>query len=83
LAQEIEEDLLPRYQRLAKAMDDYDKRSQDVTSEALAEMEENVVLALRGDRRITAGPKAISNMRVDSKIYQMDFVDEVGKALTY
>ncbi len=83
LAQEIEEDLLPRYQRLAKAMDDYDKRSQDVTSEALAELEENVVLALRGDRRITAGPKAISNMRVDSKIYQMDFVDEVGKALTY
>ncbi|NBX85457.1 MAG: phosphoenolpyruvate carboxylase [Gammaproteobacteria bacterium] len=83
LAQEIEKDLLPRYQRLAKAMDDYDKRPQDLKSEALAELEENVVLALRGDRRITAGPKSISNMRLDSKFYQMDFIDEMAKGLTH
>ena len=57
LADEIKFDLLPRYRRLAYCLDEYQANPTPKTAE-------NAVLALRGDRRITAGPQAISKLRV-------------------
>ena len=57
LADEIKFDLLPRYRRLASCLDEYQANPTPKTAE-------NAVLALRGDRRITAGPQAISKLRV-------------------
>jgi hypothetical protein len=59
LAEEIKYDLLPRHARLARCLDAYSERP-----EPSKEATENVVLALRGDRNVTAGPKTISKMRV-------------------
>ena len=56
LAIEIRYDLLPRYKRLARCIDEY--RANPTPSTA-----EHVVLACRGDERITAGPTAIADMR--------------------
>ena len=55
LAAEIRYDLLPRYKRLATCIDTY---LQDKT----AHNAENVVLACRGDERITDGPVEISSI---------------------
>lgn len=59
LAEEIKYDLLPRYRRLARCLDEYQS-----SSEPTSMMTENAVLALRGDRRVAAGPQTISKMRV-------------------
>lgn len=82
LALEIEEDLRPRYQRLAMAMKEYERLHRTASPADLKILEENVVLALRGDRRVTAGPKAISDMRV---AYDLDLekVNTEREALTY
>ena len=57
LADEIRFDLLPAYRRLAVCLDEYQTNPTPTTAE-------NAVLALRGDRRITAGPQAIAKLRV-------------------
>jgi len=56
LALEIRYDLLPRYNRLARCIDKY--REDPTPSSA-----EHVILACRGDERLTAGPTEISDMR--------------------
>jgi phosphoenolpyruvate carboxylase len=63
LAHEIKFDLLPRYQRLAKCIDDYRLQYSMATPEQQSIIEENFVLALRGDKKITAGPSCISALR--------------------
>lgn len=63
LAQEIEFDLLPRYQRLAKCIDDYHVNYPSASEEEKSLIEENFVLALRGDKKVTAGPMSISSLR--------------------
>lgn len=62
MASEVQHDLRPRYQRLARAMEEYEQMHLKVSAAELKILEENVILALRGDRRVTAGPQAISNM---------------------
>lgn len=62
LAKEIESDLLPRYQRLAQCIDSYRLEYKNATPKIQKELEENCILALRGDRKITSGPKTISNL---------------------
>jgi hypothetical protein len=59
LKEEIEEDLLPRYQQLATCIDAYEQRSSNISPEDLNILQENIVLALRGDRRIAQGPLCI------------------------
>ena len=56
LAIEIRYDLLPRYKRLARCIDEYRANPTPITAE-------HVVLACRGDERLTAGPIAIADMR--------------------
>ena len=63
LAQEIRDDLKPRYERLAKCIDDYHANYETASPTERKILEENFVLALRGDKKITAGPETISKLR--------------------
>lgn len=60
LAKEIRTDLMSRYKRLEQCLDAYQQAPEPTQM-----MIENVVLALRGDRRIMAGPDKITNLRSD------------------
>lgn len=62
LAQEIAWDLRPRYQRLAQCIDTYRQEYAGATLEKQQELQENCILALRGDKKITSGPKTISTL---------------------
>lgn len=62
LAQEIEFDLRPRYQRLAQCIDTYRQEYASATLEKQKELQENCIMALRGDKKITSGPKTISSL---------------------
>lgn len=62
LYQEIKNDLLPRYRQLATCLDAYGAAQGKVSKEEMAIIEENVVLALRGDKNITAGPVTLAKM---------------------
>ena len=55
LGAEIRYDLLPRYRRLAACIDAYLANPTPISAE-------NVILACRGDERLTAGPTEISEM---------------------
>jgi len=57
LYQELKLDLLPRYQRLAECLDTYGKAA--VKTEVLSE---NVVLALRGDKKVMGGAQSIAKL---------------------
>jgi hypothetical protein len=63
LAKEIKFDLKPRYERLAKCIDDYHAHYELASEQEKRMLEENFVLALRGDKKITAGPKCIAQLR--------------------
>jgi hypothetical protein len=74
LHQEIKEELLPRYALLAKCLEDYVEAEQAGDHMNLALLAENVVLALRGDKCITAGPQTIAKMSLkpSPKIVQLE-----------
>jgi hypothetical protein len=62
LHSEISLDLLPKYQLLQQCLEDYHLARKAGDTLNLAILEENVVLALRGDKRISSGPKTIAKM---------------------
>ena len=83
LYQEIIEQLRPAYQRLALAIDKYDAEIGKISAEELALLEENVVLALRGDKRLTAGPQAISTLTCRENLnYILHLKDEEPLKIT-
>lgn len=65
LHQEITQDLAPRYQRLATCIEEYEACVGKYSEEDMRTVEENVVLALRGDRCLTAGPEVISRLSLE------------------
>jgi len=67
LAQEITYDLKPRYHRLAQCIDEYNSASNESDKQIHAE---NFVMALRGDKKVCAGPQTIANLhnRFDAMI---------------
>jgi hypothetical protein len=83
LYQEIVEQLRPAYQRLVLAIDKYDAEIGKVSAEEMALIEENVVLALRGDKRLTAGPQAISKLTCRTNLdYVLHLKDEEPLKIT-
>jgi hypothetical protein len=80
LHQEIVSNLLPRYHRLASTMQAYYEAAPMLTEQEMNQLEENVVLALRGDRCLTAGPKIISTF-LCSREQGLDLVKSVKLGL--
>lgn len=62
LAHEIKFDLQPRYQRLAACIDSYRQEYQEASQEKRKALTENCILALRGDKKITSGPRTIAKL---------------------
>ncbi|PJD93738.1 MAG: hypothetical protein CK426_05760 [Legionella sp.] len=71
LVQELRTEILPRYQRLEHCLDVYQQCTKPTQL-----MIENVVLALRGDRRIMAGPDYISEIRAVNQKMVPVFADD-------
>lgn len=58
VAQEIRDDLLPQFRLLSACIDLYQS-----TENPSVLMKQNIILAVRGNRRIMGGPKTISKKR--------------------
>lgn len=78
LHHELVKDLLPRYQVLAQALQTY--ANADTKTELLAE---NVVLALRGDKKIMAGPQCIAKMSLMNSVNKPSVAAEEGSSSTF
>jgi hypothetical protein len=77
LYHEIVHQLRPAYQRLVLAINKYDAEIGKVSAQELALIEEDVVLALRGDKQLTSGPEAISKLSCRENLhYPLQLKDE-------